>query len=125
MTCKPLWLALPMILVAACTSVELGEGGGKTHRYLGFVEVTLPETRGQLRAWQIKSVGIAAEDGIMLGWREQEQVLVPLKEPDGEAMPHEAPCSLVVVIRSDAEAKHAREILSGLDGENICLTSFQ
>ena len=112
-------------LLAACSSVDLAGEGGETHYYFGYVAITLPETDGRLRAWKIQTAGVAVEDGFLLGWRDQEQVLVPLKEPDGEPLPDEAPCSLVVVIHSDAEAKHARDILSGLDGENICLTSFK
>ena len=116
-----------LMLAPACASVNLadGEGDAETHRYFGFVELKVPSRDGRIHAYAVKSAGIALEDGLMIGWRESEQVIVPIPLEEGEAPPDEAPCSLIVIVRSDAQAKHAREILSGLDGEKICLTSFQ
>ena len=114
-----------LFLVTACASVRVENGNGKTYRYFGYVEVQVPEKDDRIEAYKIRSLGLAIEQGISLGWRDNEQVLVPLKEGEGEGAPYEATCSMVVIVRSDAEAKHAREILSDLKGANICLTLFQ
>ncbi|MBL4836908.1 MAG: hypothetical protein JKY34_04960 [Kordiimonadaceae bacterium] len=98
---------------------------GKTHRYFGFVEVVLPKTEKGIRAVSVKSLGVAIENGISIGWRDKEQVLVPLKVQADGTTPDEAICSMVVIIRSTAEAKHAAKMLQPLKGENICLTSFE
>jgi hypothetical protein len=121
----PLLGLVALVLLPACTQVNLAGETGKTYRYFGFVELKLPETKGHVHAVSVESAGIALEDGLMIGWRDNERVVVPLDAREGEAPPAEAPCNLIVIVRSDAQAKHAREILSGLDGENICLTSFQ
>lgn len=117
-------------LCSACSSVRVSEADGhaagtKTYRYFGYVEVTVPETKQKVEAVKIQSLGLAVENGISIGWKDREQVLVPLKQPKGAAAPLEATCSLVVIIRSDAEARHAEKILADIEGENICLASFQ
>jgi len=112
-------------VLGGCARVTVAEGDGKTYRFLGYVEVELPETEKKIEAVRLQSLGVALESGLSVGWRESEQVLVPLKDGEGEGAPLEATCSMVVIVRSDAEAKHAREILSDLKGENICLTLFQ
>ena len=121
---------LCFLLCSACSSVRVSEVGDqatgtKTYRYLGYVEVIVPETRQKIEAVKIQSLGLAVENGISLGWKNREQVLVPLKQPQGAATPFEATCGLVVIIRSDAEARHAEKILADMEGENICLASFQ
>lgn len=116
---------LALVLLPACTQVDLTGEEGKTYSYFGYVEIKLPETEGRVHAVAVQSAGIALEEGLMIGWRDNERVVVPLEAREGEAPPAEAPCTLIVIVRSDAQAKHAREILSGLEGENICLTSFQ
>ncbi len=127
MKMKPVLGLLLLTLVAACTRVDIGaqEGDSKTHRYFGFVEVKVPQTRGRVHAVAVTSAGIALEDGLMIGWRENERIVVPVPLEDGKPPPDEAPCNLIVIVRSDEDAKHARDILAGLEGENICLTSFQ
>lgn len=117
-------------MCAACSSIRVSEADGpqaktKTYRYFGYVEVTVPETEKKIEAVKIQSLGLAIENGISLGWKDQETVLVPLKQSGGAAAPLEATCSLVVIIRSDAEARHAENILANIKGENICLASFQ
>jgi len=114
-----------LIILNACTSIRTTESGGKHYRYFGFVEVVVPKTEQDIEAYRIQAMGIAIENGLSIGWRETEMVLVPLKEGAGAGAPQEATCSMVVIVRSDTEAKHAREILSELKGANICLTSFQ
>lgn len=112
---------------SACTRVDLAEPDGetKTHRYFGFVEVKVPAVEHGIEAYQTRSLGVAFNDGVVVGWQDEERVLVPLKVPEGAGAPYEATCSMVVIVRSDAEARHAEEILSSLKGENICLASFQ
>ena len=118
-------LVFLLFSVTACASVRVENGDGKTYRYFGYVEVQVPEKDARIEAYKIRSLGLAIEQGISLGWRDNEQVLVPLKQNVDDSAPAEATCSIVVIVRSDAEARHAREILSDLKGANICLTSFQ
>lgn len=123
-----LCLALYMCL-AACSNVRIDQtkpaSGTDTYRYFGFVEVIVPKTKGGITAYKIQSLGIALEQGLAIGWRDNEQILVPLKAPDAAGAPWEATCSMIVIIRSSADAEHAYQMLSSLKGENICLASFQ
>ena len=118
-------LVLMLVSLSGCASVRTTDGEGKSYRYFGFVEVVVPEAQANIEAVKITSAGIAIENGLSVGWRDTEQVIVPLKKGAGENAPPEATCSMVVIVRSDTEAQNAREILSDLKGENICLTSFQ
>ena len=118
-----------LVCLAACSSVRIDQTtpvfGTDTYRYFGFVEVIVPKTDGEITAYKIQSLGIALDQGLAIGWRDNEQILVPLKAPEVGGSLWEATCSMIVIIRSDADARHAYQMLSSLKGENICLASFQ
>ncbi len=116
---------ISITLLSACTSIRATERDGKSYRYFGFVEVVVPKIERDIEAVKIQSAGIALENGLSVGWRENETVLVPLKEGAAKGAPLEATCGMVVIVRSVAEAEHAAAVLRDLKGENICLTSFQ
>jgi hypothetical protein len=118
--------------LSACASVSVidnrvGEDGreSQTHRYFGFVEVVVPKASHDIEAVRIQSAGIAIEQGLSIGWRETETVLVPLKVNEDGSTPDEATCSLVVIIRSGSEAAHAAELLRNIEGDGICTATFQ
>lgn len=116
------WLA--PIFLTACTSVKIADDGGETHQYFGFVSIQVPETDKRIKAYKISSYGLAIENGLLIGARDTEMVLVPLNDGEGAA-PDEATCSMVVIVRSGAEAEHAHNILKNLEGDTICLATFQ
>ena len=120
------WLLFLCLLVFfGCTSVHVTEGEGKAYRHFGYIEVFVPETDERIGGVKIQSIGVFLETGISIGWRDEELVWVPLKTPEGVNMPQEATCSVVMIIRSDAQAQHASEILTNIEEKNICLVSFQ
>ena len=114
-----------VVVLSACASVRLTEGDGKTHQYFGYVAVTMPIAQKHIEAVKLQSFGIALENGIAIGWRDKEMVLVPLRVPADAEMPYEATCSVVVIVRSGKQAQHAVKTLSNIEGEQICVTSFQ
>lgn len=118
-------VGLLSLALGACANVQIAADGGKTHRYFGFVSVQVPKTEKAIQAYKISSLGFAIENGLLIGARDTEMVLVPLRESEGGARPNEATCSMVVIVRSSAEAEHARDTLKDLKGDNICLAEFQ
>lgn len=118
---------LVLLLQSACVSVRVNDADkttGNVHRYFGFVEIVQPKLEKGIQAVGVTSLGIAIENGLSIGWRNKEQVLVPLKVSADAATPDEATCSMVVIIRSTEEAEHAAKILQPLKGENICIAKF-
>lgn len=116
---------MTLTLLGACTSIRTTDRDGKSYRYFGFVEVVVPKVERDIEAVKIESAGIALEKGLSVGWRENETVLVPLRENAEGPQPNEATCGIVVVVRSNAEAEQARDTLKDLKGDNICLATFQ
>lgn len=125
MLCKLIGGIISICILSGCASVQIAEGDGATHQYFGFVSVKVPSTEKGIKAFKITSYGIAVENGLMIGGRDTEMVLVPLRENEDGAQPDEATCSMVVIVRSNAEAEHARDTLKNLEGNNICLAAFQ
>lgn len=113
-----------LLSMTACSSVRTTDRGGKSYRYFGFVEVVVPKVERDVEAVRIQSFGVALEKGLSVGWRDREMVLVPLKTSEDGAQPDEATCAVVVIVRSNAEAQHARDTLKNLKGDNVCLASF-
>ncbi len=111
-------------VLSACANVQIGGGEGKTHHYFGFVSVQVPEVERAVEAYKVTSYGLAIEDGLMIGARDTEMVLVPLKVNPAGRQPHEATCAMVIIVRSNAEAQHARQTLKDIKGDDICLATF-
>jgi hypothetical protein len=122
---RRLFTLTALFALSACTSVQIGDQGGKIHHYFGFVSVQVPEVTQALEAYKVTSYGLAIENGLMVGARDTERVLVPLRTNQAGSQPHEATCALVVIVRSHAEARHARNTLKDIEGENLCLVSYQ
>lgn len=115
---------MPLFALSACAAVQIGGGDGKTHHYFGFVSVQVPEVKQAVEAYKVTSYGLAIEDGLMIGARDTEMVLIPLKEnPDGR-QPYEATCAMVIIVRSNAEARQARQTLKDIKGDDLCLATF-
>jgi hypothetical protein len=117
--------------LSACASVRLtggadGHSAGETvtHRYLGYVELVVPKAEKDIQAFKVQSAGIAFDDGLTIGWRDKQLVLVPLKENEDGTVPDEATCSLVVIVSSTAEARQVAVALEGLMGDEICKVNF-
>lgn len=121
------WLLLffSLVVSSGCMSINVGEEKEKVFRHIGYVEVFVPRTDERIEAVKIQSLGLSLEAGFSLGWRDEELVWVPLKVPASTDMPYQATCSVVVIVRSDVEAQHAYEVLTGVEGEDICVVSFQ
>jgi len=117
-------LCLVFALLPACTSVRLTDDNGERHQYFGFVELVIPKVKNDIQAYKVTSFGVAIERGLSVGWRDNERVLVPLKEPENGTAPFEATCSTIIIIRSSSDAKHAAEMLRAFEGEEICLAAF-
>lgn len=119
------WWLFGFAVSFGCASVDTGEVKGKTYRRIGYVEVFVPETDERIEAVRVQSLGVSFEGGFSLGWSDEELVWIPLRASDRAGMPTQAACSVVVIVRSDAEAQHASEILTDVVGEDICMVSFQ
>ncbi|WP_308911301.1 hypothetical protein [Pseudokordiimonas caeni] len=120
----PFCLMVMSLSLGGCTSVRIGEGQGQTHWHFGFVKIVEPVTSGVPEAYKLDMAGISIGSSLMLGWSSREEVLLPLAPLPAAGRRPEAPCHLVVIIRSTAEARHARSILEGLEGVDPCMVSF-
>ncbi|WP_114950865.1 hypothetical protein [Sphingosinicella terrae] len=100
--------------LAACTRVDLAEpASGRSHVYAGAVSVTIPRTYGELRAIDVSTLGVGADESVFLGWRRGQFVYV---RPDE--------CQLLIIIRSSVEAEHATRILQAIEGGQLCVVDF-
>lgn len=110
--------------LGGCSTVVLEDNDrGDSHYRLGLVKIVVPETDKRISAYKIQSLGLLASNGFVLGWQDDEKVLIPLKEGEGD-QPYEATCAIVIVLRSQEELDHTHQIVKGLEGENICVASF-
>lgn len=98
--------------LGGCTTVQLGEKG-TSRIYLGAVRVVMPDTKGQLSAIEVQSLGIGWDKGPYLGWRAGNWVIADPKE-----------CQLLIVIRSPAQADNAAKVLSALEGQDPCIVDY-
>ena len=101
-----------LLLLASCTTVELGSGGA-TKTVVGIVRIELPATEEAMSAIGLKTFGFGWDGGPFLGFHETSWVT---------ASPAE--CQLVVIVRSNVEAVNAMQVLERLKGENICVADF-
>lgn len=86
---------------------------GRTSTYVGFVQVRNPPTIGNLSALQVKTLGLAWDQGPLFGWRDKQLVTADPRQ-----------CQLVIIIRRDAEMQNASKLIKELKGENVCLADF-
>lgn len=101
-----------MALLAGCTTVTPGEWQG-TRTFIGAVRVNMPVTSGDVQAVRVRSLGVGAgATGVHLGWEDGDWVIA---DP--------AKCQMVVIIRSDAQAANAAQVLRQLEGQDICVVN--
>lgn len=101
-----------MPLLAGCATVTPGEWRG-SRTFIGAVRVDVPVTQGDVQAFRVRMLGLGAgRDGVMLGWQDGQWVIA---DP--------ARCQMVVIIRSEAEAANAAQVLRQLEGQDICVVN--
>lgn len=97
-----------------CTSVSVGSADGQEFAGIGFYRVRLPATQGTLVAVEREGVGLGwgnlAGAGVFLGYDKTEWVIA---DP--------ADCQLLIVIKSAAQAEHAKEIIALLGDQSPCI----
>lgn len=117
-------LLVIFLFLTSCTNIENSDLSGDTHTFFGITKIELPTTDERIEAIRIQSLGLSLGENLNLGWNNIERVTVPLKDSGGTAQPYEATCSIVVIVRSNSEAAHARNILKDIQGDQICLSAF-
>ncbi len=112
-------LLLLILLLPGCTTInvlpnELGELSKLSERvFVGAVKVRLPATSGHIQAVDVKTLGAGWQSGPFVGWNASNLVTADPAE-----------CQLLIVVRSGAEAKNAKEIISSLEGQNPCIVDY-
>lgn len=96
-------------LLAGCTTVKFADRG-ESSLYVGVTRVIKPATVGDVKAVEVKSLGLGWDAGPYLGWKSGKWVAA---DPEK--------CQLLVVIRSPAQAKNAIDVLKTLKGQQPCL----
>ena len=113
------------LVLASCITVTPGTTRSEVSKYyFGLVKLVTPETDPRITAFNVKTLGLSIDNGLTLGWRSNERVLVPLRVSDIANQPYEATCSIVVIVRSNLEAAHAAQVLRSMEGERVCVTQF-
>lgn len=103
---------LPLALLAACTTVQAGEGRS-SRLFVGVVRVVMPERKGDVTAIEVKALGIGWDSGPFIGWRAGSWITA---DP--------AKCQLLIIIRSPAQAENAAKVIQSLEGQEPCIADF-
>lgn len=120
-------LATSIFIIAgtvSCQTISLEDLNESNRYFLGLTVLRNASANLQISAIESQVFGVSVADGMTLGWSNSERVYVPLRVPANENEPYEATCGIVVIIHSPEQLRHAEQLLSGLEGENICLTNF-
>lgn len=102
-----------MMWLGACTSVQLGDGGGEVTHYFGYVRLEEPAREGNVLALRTESLGIAIERGIAIGWRDSQIVT---------AAPES--CVLLITVEDADRFAHAMARLKALGRDDLCAVTF-
>jgi hypothetical protein len=112
------------LFVSGCSAVDIESlARDQNHYRLGIVRIKVPETRREISAYKISSLGFLASRGFFVGWQDSERVLVPIEAGSAETPP-QAACGIVIVVRSVTELNHAEQLTKGLKGGDVCIAKF-
>lgn len=107
-------LLMMCTVMTACTTISVGKADGQEFAGVGFYRVKLPATQGTLVAVERESVGVGwgtlAGSAAFLGYDKSEWVIA---DPES--------CQLLIVIKSAAQAEHAKEIIELLGDQSPCI----
>ena len=101
-----------LLLTGGCATVEPG-AAARSSFYLGATAIRIPQTRGQVSAASVSTLGVGWDDGPFIGWRSGNWI---------SADP--ANCQLLIVIRSAAETANAVQIINALEGQSPCIVDY-
>lgn len=108
----PVLLLMLVTLSSCAVNAETGQTGARL--YLGVVRVEVPQTRGRVSAVRAQALGLGwgagAQAGPFAGWSSDDWITA---DP--------ADCQMLIIIRSGAQAAHARALIQSLGGVNPCL----
>lgn len=105
---RALGAAAAVALLAGCATAAPQSSSSRL--YFGLVRVVAPAVKGDTTATEVTALGLGLENGVWAGWRRSSWV---------SADP--AKCQLLVIIRSNADATHAAQVLRSLEGVNPCI----
>lgn len=107
-------LAIAGFTIGGCASISVGTADGQQFAGIGFYQVRLPAAQGTLVAVERESVGIGwgslAGSAAFLGYDKSEWVIA---DPEN--------CQLLIVIKSAAQAKNAKQIIELLGDQSPCI----
>ena len=107
------------VLSAACAlsgCVETLDAGRPINSrvvHFGLTIINPPATTPDLTSYKIQTLGVGSGNGVFVGWQQSEAVM---------AAPEK--CHLAIIIRSDVAAENVRQVLSMLNGEDVCVANF-
>jgi len=105
---------LGIALLSGCTTIDVGEGEKIDLTAVGIVRVRVPVANESTLAVERSGVGLGFDGlpggGAYLGWSSAKWVIA---DP--------AKCQLLVIVRTEAQVRHAQDILSKLKGESPCI----
>ena len=105
------WLLLLVLSLGGCAFPEAD--GTRSALYVGIVRVRMADRAGDLRAVDVKALGLGWDSAAFLGWRSGQWV---------SADP--ASCQLLVIVRSGVEAEQAARVFESLRGQRPCIADF-
>jgi hypothetical protein len=101
-----------MALLGGCTTIASG-GETRSAIHLGVTAIRIPQTRGDVHAASVRTLGVGWDAGPFLGWHSANWIAA---DP--------ARCQLLVVIRQAVEADNAIRIINALEGQNPCIVDY-
>src|SRR5690606_565127 len=102
------------VIIQGCSSIGLdNQISSHSHLYFGTVRISIPPTYGEIRAMDVSTLGLGADESIFLGWRHGRFVYV---KPGR--------CQFVLIIHSQVEAEHMASIFRALEGDQLCVADF-
>lgn len=108
------FLVLLAVLTAACTPMVTIDDRGRTiEHHFGYMQVIKPPAKApheRFRAEGIWTVGLTVSDGVGVGYMQRARVYIPLD------------CRIVVIVNNQTQLDHAVDMLSAIDGEDLCVT---
>ena len=99
------------LLLGGCSTVS-SDGASRKHYYFGLVRVDFPESVGDLKAVNVKTLGLGFDGSVFLGWRDSSFVL---------AKPED--CRTIIILRDKVELAQIKILLENL-GEKPCIADF-
>lgn len=101
-------------VLAGCTVINVGTGQTADITSVGIVRVRVPVVVEGLVAIERQGAGLGWDSlpgsGTYVGWSDARWVMADPRH-----------CQLLIVIRTPAQAEHAKDILSKLEGESPCV----